>query len=330
MKRFFASFITFVLAISLLASPTEASIPQRKVKRPNRKNTSTLSWVKVSPIGDVFSVALPSNPTRRRFEASNVNSARGWIYNLAEGGIIYSVLSLDYLPGWVDSDADPEESLRQVINNGDVNINFQREEKISKYSGRQYPFSTSDGDSGLMRVYLTKQRVYVLAALGTIMDSTSIKRFLDSFKIDAPTLDDFPTNTIDSRQTRLPNIFVPSTPTVRPPAATPTALPPAAPIVSSCNCNYFQDRDADVCYQPELTFVTTELEPRPYGKIQLTVELTAEGRVIVDVSSVTTEGSLPYGLTQRAIDAARQIRFCPAVRGGKKVSQKMTIYYEIK
>jgi len=46
-----------------------------------------------------------------------------------------------------------------------------------------------------------------------------------------------------------------------------------------------------------------------------------------DVVQIRAVRTLPYGLTERAIAAARQIKFVPAVKGGHPVSVFMQLEY---
>jgi TonB family protein len=62
------------------------------------------------------------------------------------------------------------------------------------------------------------------------------------------------------------------------------------------------------------------------GEVRLRLVLAADGTV----KNIFPMKSLPHGLTQAAIDAARQIKFTPAVREGKPVSQFETLSYEFK
>jgi len=47
------------------------------------------------------------------------------------------------------------------------------------------------------------------------------------------------------------------------------------------------------------------------------------------VTDIQAVKNLPYGLTERAVEAARNIKFRPAEKGGEKVSQWMRIEYHI-
>jgi TonB family protein len=45
------------------------------------------------------------------------------------------------------------------------------------------------------------------------------------------------------------------------------------------------------------------------------------------VTNIRTVSGLPHGLTERAMAAARQIRFSPATKDGRPVSQYIQIEY---
>ena len=60
------------------------------------------------------------------------------------------------------------------------------------------------------------------------------------------------------------------------------------------------------------------------GTVLLKIILRADGRVDDRVEVVK---SLPYGLTEEAIKAARRIAFEPAEKGGRKVSQYALVEY---
>ena len=60
------------------------------------------------------------------------------------------------------------------------------------------------------------------------------------------------------------------------------------------------------------------------GTVILRAVLGADG----DVSNITVTNGLPDGLTERAIEAARGIRFMPAWKDGRRVSQYVTVEYK--
>lgn len=62
------------------------------------------------------------------------------------------------------------------------------------------------------------------------------------------------------------------------------------------------------------------------GEVRLEMVLAADGTV----KNIFPMKSLAYGLTETAVDAARQIKFTPAIRNGQPVSQFLILSYEFK
>jgi protein TonB len=60
------------------------------------------------------------------------------------------------------------------------------------------------------------------------------------------------------------------------------------------------------------------------GAVKLRIVLGADGRVRDEMDVLE---SLPYGVTEEAIKAARRIEFEPARKGGRPVSQYVTVIY---
>ena len=57
--------------------------------------------------------------------------------------------------------------------------------------------------------------------------------------------------------------------------------------------------------------------------VKLRLALRADGTV----SDISVVKGLPHGLTERAIEAAKKIRFTPAQREGRNVSQWISVEY---
>jgi TonB family protein len=62
------------------------------------------------------------------------------------------------------------------------------------------------------------------------------------------------------------------------------------------------------------------------GEVRLRLVLAADGTA----KNIFPMKPLPHGLTEAAMDAARQIKFTPAIRDGQPVSQFTTLSYEFK
>ena len=81
------------------------------------------------------------------------------------------------------------------------------------------------------------------------------------------------------------------------------------------------EQRARVLFKPEPTYTEDARRNQIVGTVMLRVVFASNGDV-VQIHAVRT---LPYGLTERAIAAARQIKFVPAVKGGHPVSVFMQL-----
>ena len=82
-------------------------------------------------------------------------------------------------------------------------------------------------------------------------------------------------------------------------------------------------RRAQVISRPEPLYTEEARRNQITGTVSLRLVLNANGTV----SNISAVSRLPDGLTERAIEAARQIKFTPAEKDGRKVSQWVTIQY---
>ncbi len=83
------------------------------------------------------------------------------------------------------------------------------------------------------------------------------------------------------------------------------------------------EQRARVLFKPEPTYTEEARKNQISGTVKLRVVFASNG----DVVQIRAVNMLPYGLTERAIAAARQIKFVPAVRGGQPVSVFMQLEY---
>ena len=83
------------------------------------------------------------------------------------------------------------------------------------------------------------------------------------------------------------------------------------------------EQRARVLFKPEPKYTEEARRNQITGTVMLRVVFASNG----DVVQIRAVHSLPFGLTERAIAAARQIKFVPAVRGGRPVSVFMQLEY---
>lgn len=77
---------------------------------------------------------------------------------------------------------------------------------------------------------------------------------------------------------------------------------------------------------PAAVYTDPALQAKAKGEVRLRLVLAADGTV----KNIFPMKPLKYGLTEAAIEAARRIKFEPAIRDGRPVSQFATLSYEFK
>ena len=80
---------------------------------------------------------------------------------------------------------------------------------------------------------------------------------------------------------------------------------------------------ARILSRPEPQYTEDARKNQVSGTVVLRAVFSSSGQV----TNIRTVSGLPYGLTERAIAAARMIRFTPAMKGGRAVSQYIQIEY---
>ena len=80
---------------------------------------------------------------------------------------------------------------------------------------------------------------------------------------------------------------------------------------------------ARILSRPEPQYTEEARRNQISGTVVLKAVFSSSGQV----TNIRAVSSLPYGLTEKAIAAARQIRFSPAQKDGRAVSQYIQIEY---
>lgn len=101
-------------------------------------------------------------------------------------------------------------------------------------------------------------------------------------------------------------------PPIRRPTPKPTPEPPAGPT-----------EKARITFKPRANYTDPARQNQVQGTVRVRVTLLASGQV----GGVSAVNNLPYGLTEQALAAARQIRFEPAKRNGVPTTSQVTVEY---
>jgi TonB family protein len=83
------------------------------------------------------------------------------------------------------------------------------------------------------------------------------------------------------------------------------------------------DQKARIISRPEPQYTEEARQNMASGTVVLRAVFSTSG----EVTNIRVMSAVPYGLTEKAVEAARQIKFTPAIKDGRAVSQYIQIEY---
>jgi len=310
------------------------------------------SWISVSPAGEQFTIQMPNTPAvnsqQDSFEQFKVD---GHTYTASTEGVDYTVWSLvneNYAgtgpadnDAYLDACADLvwESLLKPLVDQlpklSQLGSHMSYHGELSKLApGREYTI-TLGSRPGLSRIYVAGQQVYVLTALNADANSANTQRFMNSFGLKTPGLPVAATLKEDS--------------TLLPPSANegiaggvgpgrgggtvdadrnvigvgPATMPDGSPNYSQIFPGRAVTEKARVLAKPEPSYTESARRYAVQGTVVLRAIFSSSG----EVNGIKVVKKLPHGLTQKAIAAARQIKFTPASKDGHAVSMYIQLEY---
>lgn len=285
--------LLFAICLSLLAG----------VVYGQEKNPNSSSWKRYTVKGEEFSIELPTHPamtTYKRYRWGIQKDRTELQLGAYADGVIYSIYSID--------DADASAVFRVSIEEITSNLGWDRlsEQKVSVngFTGNQYVSNHALG--GVVQVFATKKRVYRFNVFGATADDPRVKQFYSSLSLG----------------TKVGGIKVSEGPGV--------PFKPTEQFASSkidASEKVFRGKEVDkkalLVMKAEPRYTEDARKKQITGTVVLRVVFSSHG----SVENIVTVSGLPYGLTEKAIDAARKIKFMPAVKDGKFVSMWMQLEY---
>lgn len=255
------------------------------------------AWKRYTVKDEDFSIIFPTVPamatSREYFDRGDKSRRRREIGAYAEG-IVYTVYSIE--------NPTPKQSLESFIKErfGD----FQTQEVIvAGIAGREPVEPVADWVS---RYFATERHFYVLRTLGAPAEDPRVKQFFASLILGK-----------NSEGTELSD--GPGVP-FQPPG-------PAELNDANAQPKFYVGREVDrkvrLGMKPEPMYTEEARQKAVTGTVVLKVVFSSTG----DVNNIRTVSGLPLGLTERAIDAAKKIKFIPAVKDGKFVSTWIQLEY---
>jgi TonB family protein len=268
------------------------------IKAQTTSAAKPVTWQRYKVGGEVFSVALPILPAmhinRRWFEGDKEPRREVQLGSYADG-VGYAVYLIEN-PG-------PKQSLQGFIaaqTDSRWNVNNGQDVNRDGLAGKAF-VSAEQGD-GMVQFFASEDRLYEFRAIGAPAEDARLTKFFSSISF---------AKTKDGEEA----IEGPGLPFVE-----------ARPADESLNKTFIgrdTTRKARLVMKPEPSYTEEARQNAITGTVVLKCIFKYDGSVV----NILTVSGLPYGLTQRAIEAARRIKFIPAVKDGTRVSMWMQLEY---
>jgi TonB family protein len=191
----------------------------------------------------------------------------------------------------------PQNLWEPLLENADKSAVFERDLVFDGVTARQYRSDYSSSYAKYARRairFMTKEHVYFLTLMTLEDTNPAVERFLSSFRLRRP-------------QDRV----------------TPYETQSTEYIPGLVFKNTDVTRRAIVVWKHEPSYTAEARARQVTGTVILQAIFAEDGYV----ANITVTKGLTDGLTERAIDVARSIRFFPAEKDGKPVSQAFTLEY---
>ena len=260
---------------------------------PDRSESPT--WKRYTIAGEDFSVALPLHPARHtNYEFVDEIKKDRRIYSLGAyaDGIAYVVIVYENPTG---------QSLESFIKVRGITTSTLTELDVNGFAGKQV-----SGADYMSQFVATKDRLYEFRAMGAALDDARMTKFFSSVLLhkqrDSVEVND--------------GLGLPYQPAEEP-------QPSDADGTREAFTGKEVDKKVRLAMKPEPHYTESARQNQVTGTVVLKCVFSSNG----SITNIRTVSGLPFGLTERAIDAARKIKFIPAKKDGKFVSMWIQLEY---
>lgn len=265
--------------------------------------SESLRWTTYTIKGEDFAVDLPARPalhTTQQFLRRLGDTRTIYLLGSYADGVIYTIT--------VFENPQPRQSLKDFVNEQAPrhwDRSTERDVTLDGFAGKA--ISSADRRDGMVQYFATKDRLYAFTAFGVPEDDPKIQKFFSSFSLrkkkDSVQVTDQPVQPYGSNSE--------------------SGASNSAAADEKLYVGKDVTRKARLGMKPEPTYTETARENGVTGTVVLKCVFASNG-TITNIRVVT---GLPYGLTERAIAAARKIKFIPAIKDGQYVSMWMQLEY---
>lgn len=296
--------VSVVFALAVLCSGW--SVPTTRARNGDNEfvvSQTPAEWVRYTVKGDEFSMSLPvlpslSSQTTHLFELHKDRTER--VMTAYSNGVVFVIYAID--------NPNRRQSLDNVIaefNNRNQPLDEPRPVTLGGFKGKEYSIQQADR-SGVSQFFITDKHVYLFRAVGSsiVNPELAIAKFIGSIKLEKK-----PTGTelIDGIGDQPVSAPLKEGETTEPRVLNGKEVTAKAIIAA----------------KPQPQYTEAARKAQVTGTVVLRAVFSSSGAV----TSIRAISGLPYGLTERAIVAARNIRFVPAVKDGHFVSMWFQLEY---
>ena len=258
-------------------------------------------WKRYTVKGEEFSVMLPAHPamsSRKALVPRLGKERQRRMLGAYADGLAFTVLCFE--------NTLPRESLddfveQEIFSHSGWDRSSEQEVTVNGLKGRQY--LSPNKVPGTMQIFATRNHIYRFQAFGATTEDARVKQFFSSVVLG---------NKNDGIAV-IDGMGVPSGS---------EQLPSPQAHENPLNVRDV-DRRPFIAMKPEPSYTDDARKNDLSGTVILKVVFGANGTV----GNISVASGLPHGLTERAVAAAREIKFIPGVKDGKFVPTLMQVEY---
>ena len=259
------------------------------------------AWKRYTVKGEAFSIVFPTFPamaTTEEFINRFEKFRRQRLLGAYADGLVYTASC--YL--------NPKQELledfieQEIFTHSTFDRTSEKDLKRNGFNGKQYV--APDKVPGTVQFFSTGNSIYRFEVFGAGLDDSRVKQYFSSIVLGKSASGIEVTDGFGVPYESGP--------------ITQTDWSTQKPIVGKQ-----AERTTIVIMKPEPMYTEEARNKGITGTVVLKVAFFSDG----SVGKISTIADLPYGLTEKAIEAARKIKFIPAVKDGRFVSMWMQLEY---
>jgi TonB family protein len=251
-------------------------------------------WLRYTVKGEEFSVSLPAEPSMKTADIFVTRLKKSRLERVVEakvGAMVYRV--------YVYENPKPRQSLDDFIAeqtaNSELTLTFERDLTVGKFTGKQYS-SQERAVPSTEQFFATEGRLFRFVVRGATADHAGARQFFSSVML-------------GKKQDGVEVL----------------EGGPMSDAVAGMGPFLGKDVDTKVrlLSKPDPTYTDRARYNQVTGTVVLKAIFSGSGKI----TNIRVVQGLPDGLTERAIEAARKIKFIPATKEGKYVSMWLQLEY---